>query len=181
METCPQVDQCNIVTNRPGNVSLKNRMTRFSSHVFVVGILICFRTGYTNNIFVLMKSTRLNELDSMFFLKKTKYGKLGNRRFGKEIPDEPILTPMISARQPWRQYAKRSAKNTWIISSEEKTININIVFKIIIHPPHAIQERAYNSPLLLSNGPARFQIRIVIRSQTGRSSQEPNRPKSIPN
>ena len=143
----PRIYQCNIVIKRPGNVSLNNRMTRFWSHPLVVGIITCLIIGCTNNIFLLMKSTRLNEFRSKFFLKSTKYGKLGNRWFGKEIPEDPILTPINSARQPWRQYTKRSAKNIWIISSEEETINNNIVPKIIIHPPRAIHERTCNSPL----------------------------------
>ena len=39
------LDQCNMVTDRSGKVSLRNRTTRFSSQLFVTGILICFLAG----------------------------------------------------------------------------------------------------------------------------------------
>jgi hypothetical protein len=38
-------DQCNMVTDRSGKVSLRNRTTRFSSRLFVVGILNCLLAG----------------------------------------------------------------------------------------------------------------------------------------
>lgn len=142
-------------------------MILFSSQAFVVCIVTCFITGYTKNIFFSIKSTRSKDLLANFFLKSIRYGKLGNKRFGKEIPEGPILTPINSARQPCILYPKKRASNVCVISSEEDTIMNNIAHKIIIHPPHAIHERAYNSPLFLSNRPAsRFQVCIFIRSQT---------------
>ena len=48
----------------------------------------------------LMKSTRLNEFLGNLLRNKTKYGNLGNTRFGNEIPDDSILTPINSTQHP---------------------------------------------------------------------------------